>query len=107
MSLKWSHRGSLSGLRDLAMVALRLRRTTMARPLSQELSELSARAKQAEDAVAATRDKDTAMLRKREDDIKAEAERRRQAIHQNVEESRDSVAHSWTNMTNKLQSDFD
>jgi len=46
------------------------------------------------------------MLRQREDEIRAEAERRKQALHEGAEESRDSVAHSWTNISDKVQSDF-
>jgi hypothetical protein len=84
-----------------------VRRTTMPKQVSEQLADLSARAKEAEQGVAAAKDRGSSMVQQREDQIKANADRRRQSMSQQASEARDSVAAQWSGLTNKVQSDID
>ncbi len=79
----------------------------MAKPISEQLADLSARTKEAEQAVAAAKDRGSAMVQQREEEIKADADQRKQNLSQHVSDDRDSVAAQWSGLTNKVQSDID
>jgi hypothetical protein len=79
----------------------------MARPLSEQLADLSVRAKKAEDEVAAAQKKASANIQEREDQIKSDAEQRRARLQQSASGAQDTVVSTWTNLSNQVQSDVD
>src|SRR5688572_25708955 len=79
----------------------------MVKPVSEQLADLSARAKKAEDAVAAAKKEGAAKLQEREGQIKADAARRKASAQQRAAEAKDSVGAAWTGMTTRVQSDVD
>jgi hypothetical protein len=84
---------------------------TMAKPVSEQLADLSARAKQAEDSVAAAsaaaKAQATGMIQEREDEMRAAAAQRKASAQQHATAARDSVTSAWTGITSKVQSDVD
>jgi hypothetical protein len=85
----------------------RIGRNTVAKPVSEQLSDLSVRAKQAEDSVAAAKTQAAGMAQKRQDEIKAAAAQRKASVSKQVSDAQDSVASAWSGMTTRVQSDVD
>jgi hypothetical protein len=79
----------------------------MAKPLSEQLSDLSTRAKQAEESVATARRQGAAKLQEREDHVKAEAAKRREALRKQASDAKGQVASAWSGITGKVQADVD
>jgi hypothetical protein len=79
----------------------------MVKPVSEQLSDLSVRAKKAEDAAAAAKQEDAAKVQQREDQIKADAARRKASAQQHASAAEDSVASDWAKVSARAQSDVD
>jgi hypothetical protein len=79
----------------------------MVKPLSQQLSELSVRAKKAEDDFAAAQGKASAQLQQTEAEIKAAAQQRKANMDRAVTAGHDTVVSTWDGLTTKMQSDID
>jgi hypothetical protein len=88
--------------------SLEIRRFIMVvKPVSEQLSDLSVRAKKAEDAAAAAKKEGAEKAQQREDEIKAAAAQRKADAQQKAAEAKDSVAAAWTDITTKVESDVD
>jgi hypothetical protein len=68
------------------------------KPLSESLSELAAKAKAAEDAVAAARQEGREKLEARLADLRSSAEQRHAQLEQAATEAKDSAASRWDDM---------
>jgi hypothetical protein len=77
------------------------------KPVSEQLSDLSVRAKKAEEEAAAAKQKAAAQIQQREEQIKADAARRKASLDQSVSAAQDTVVSTWTGLTTKVQSDVD
>jgi hypothetical protein len=77
------------------------------KPISEQLTDLSARAKQAEIAGMAARDQAAEKVEQREASIKAAATQRKANARQQGMEVRDNVSSAWSGIQNKVQSDVD
>jgi hypothetical protein len=78
----------------------------MDRPLSEQLADLSKRAKKAEDDYAAAKQAGAEKIQAREDQISADAIARKAKFDQGVTTAESNVAAAWTDMTNKVQADY-
>jgi hypothetical protein len=79
----------------------------MAKPVSEQLSDLSVRAKKAEDEAAAAKTKASAQIQQREEQIKADAAKRKANMDQSMSNAQDTVVSSWNGLTTRVQSDVD
>jgi hypothetical protein len=79
----------------------------MVKPASEQLADLSARAKKAEDEAAAARQKASADIQRREEQIKADAAKRKASLDQSMSKAQDTVVATWTGLSDKVQSDVD
>lgn len=77
----------------------------MVKPLSEQLADLSVRAKKAEDAFAAAKQEGSAKLHEREEEIKADAAERKASAQEHAAEAKDSVSAAWTGLTTRVQAD--
>jgi hypothetical protein len=79
----------------------------MAKPVSEQLGDLSVRAKKAEDEAAAAKTKAAAQIQQREDQIKADAAKRKANMDQSISNAQDTVVSTWDGLTTRVQSDVD
>ncbi|HEY7467822.1 MAG TPA: hypothetical protein VIB47_14110 [Dehalococcoidia bacterium] len=79
----------------------------MAKPISEQLTDLSARAKDAEDSFEATKTAGTEMVHKREEEIQVASAKRRERSRQEYLKAQESMASVWSGLSSKLQSDID
>jgi hypothetical protein len=79
----------------------------MAKPISEQLADLSARAKEAEETVAATRTQGAASVQKRADEIRAAATQHEEAMRWQASDAQAGVASAWSGLTSRVQSDVD
>jgi hypothetical protein len=79
----------------------------MAKPVSEQLSDLSVRAKKAEDEAAAAKTKASAQIEQREEQIKADAAKRKASMDQSISNAQDTVVSTWNGLTTRVQSDVD
>jgi hypothetical protein len=79
----------------------------MAKPVSEQLADLSVRAKKAEDEAAAAKSKAAAQIQQREEQIKADAAKRKASLDQSISNAQDTVVSTWNGLTTRVQSDVD
>jgi hypothetical protein len=79
----------------------------MAKPLSEQLSELSARAKTAEDHVAAAQQEAHDKLIARRDQSRAAVEQAINKVDQDIRSAGDTAADKWRSLQTKIHSDMD
>ncbi|HEX6737950.1 MAG TPA: YtxH domain-containing protein, partial [Vicinamibacteria bacterium] len=68
------------------------------KPLSEQLADLSARAKKAEDAAAAARTETRGDVQARADKLQADADARAARMEQDAASAKDKVAGQWAGM---------
>jgi hypothetical protein len=79
----------------------------MVKPVSEQLSDLSVRAKKAEDDAAAAKSQASAQIQQRQEEIKADAARRKASMDQGISNAQDEVVSTWTGLSTQVQSDVD
>jgi hypothetical protein len=79
----------------------------MAKPLSEQLSNLSARAKRAEDNFAATRTEAREKREQRREQAKASAEATIQKVDSAVKSAGDKAERGWNSFQTKVDADID
>lgn len=79
----------------------------MAKPLSEQLSNLSARAKRAEDNFAATRTEAREKREQRREQVKASAEATIQKVDSAVKSAGDKAERGWNSFQTKVDADID
>ena len=79
----------------------------MAKPLSQQLADLSVRAKNAEDAVAAASKEAHGKIEARKEEARAAAAKATEKVKQEIESVRDTAAKNWTAVRAKIAGDID
>jgi hypothetical protein len=79
----------------------------MVKPLSEQLADLSKRAKKAEDDAAAAKTQASAQIQQRQEEIKADAARRKASLDQSISNAQDEVVSTWTGLSNQVHSDVD
>ena len=79
----------------------------MVKPVSEQLADLSARAKKAEDEAAAAQKKAQADIQRREAQIKADAAKRKAGLERGASNAQDTVVSTWNGLTSQVQSDVD
>jgi hypothetical protein len=79
----------------------------MARPLSQQLADLSVHAKNAEDAVAAAAKEAHGKIETRKEEARATAAKATEKVKQEIESVRDTAARNWTAVRAKIAADID
>jgi F0F1-type ATP synthase membrane subunit b/b' len=79
----------------------------MAQPLSQQLADLSVRAKNAEDAIAAASKETHEKIDARKEEARAAAAKATEKAKQEIESARDTVAKNWTAVRAKIAADID
>jgi hypothetical protein len=82
-------------------------RNIMVKPVSEQLSDLSKRAKKAEDEAAAAQQKASADIERREEQIKADAANRKAQLQESASKAQDTVVSTWDGLTTQVQSDVD
>lgn len=79
----------------------------MAKPLSQQLADLSARAKNAEDALAAAKKEAHEKIDARKEQARAAATKATEKVNQDLKSVGDTAARNWTAVRAKVASDID
>jgi hypothetical protein len=79
----------------------------MARRLSQQLADLSVRAKNAEDAVAAAEKEAHGKIETRKDQARAAAARATEKVNQEIKSVGDTAVRNWTAVRTKVAADID
>jgi hypothetical protein len=79
----------------------------MAKPLSQQLADLSVHAKNAEDAVAAAAKEAHGKIETRKEEARAAAAKATEKVKQEIESVRDTAARNWTAVRAKIAADID
>jgi hypothetical protein len=79
----------------------------MVKPVSEQLSDLSVRAKKAEDDAAAAKSQASAQIQQRQEEIKVDAARRKASMDQGISNAQDEVVSTWTGLSTQVQSDVD
>jgi hypothetical protein len=79
----------------------------MAKPLSQQLADLSVRAKNAEDAVAAASKEAQGKIEARKEEARAAAAKATEKVKQEIESARDTAVRNWTTVRAKVAADID
>ena len=79
----------------------------MPKPISEQLADLSVRAKDAEDTYATTKTAGIEKIQKREDEIQAAANRRAEESRQQYLKAQESMASMWSGLSNKVKSDVE
>jgi hypothetical protein len=79
----------------------------MAKLLSQQLADLSGRAKNAEDAIAAASKEAHEKLEARKQEARAAAATATEKVKQEIESARDTAARNWTTVRAKIAADID
>ena len=78
----------------------------MVEPLSKQLAELSVRAKQAEDALAAAQKEAHAKIMARREKARASAAAATEKVNQEVESVKDTTTRNWNALQTKISSDI-
>jgi hypothetical protein len=78
----------------------------MANPLSQQLADLSVRAKNAEDAVAAASKEAHEKIEARKEEARAAAAKATEKVKQEIESARDTAVRNWTAVRAKVAADI-
>jgi vacuolar-type H+-ATPase subunit I/STV1 len=79
----------------------------MAKPLSQQLADLSARAKNAEDAVAAAKKEAHEKIDARKEQARAAATKAAEKVNQDIKSVGDTAVRNWTAIRTKIAADID
>jgi hypothetical protein len=79
----------------------------MAKPLSQQLADLSVRAKNAEDAIAAASNEAHDKIEARKKEARAVAEKAAEKVKEEIQSVRDTAARNWSAVRAKLSADID
>jgi hypothetical protein len=79
----------------------------MANPLSQQLSALSVRAKNAEDAIAAASKEAHEKIEARKEEARTAAAKATEKVKREIESARDTGAKNWTAVRAKIAADMD
>lgn len=79
----------------------------MAQPLSQQLADLSVRAKNAEDAITAASKEAHEKIEARKEEARAAATKATEKVKQEIESARDTAVRNWTAVRAKIVSDID
>jgi hypothetical protein len=79
----------------------------MVKPLSQQLADLSVRAKNAEDAVAAASDEAHEQIEKRKEEARAAAAKATEKVKQEIDSARDTAVRNWSAVRAKVAADID
>ncbi len=79
----------------------------MPKPISDQLADLSVRAKDAEDSFATTKAAGIEKIQKREDEIQAARNRRAEESRQQYLKAQASMASVWSDLSNKVKSDVE
>lgn len=79
----------------------------MIQPLSQQLADLSVRAKNAEDAIAATSKEGREKIEARKEEARAAAAKATEKVKQEIESARDTAVKNWTAVRAKIAADID
>ena len=79
----------------------------MAKRLSQQLADLSVRAKNAEDAVAAAEKEAHGKIETRKEQARAAAARATEKVNQEIKSVGDTAARNWTAVRTKVAADID
>jgi hypothetical protein len=77
------------------------------KPLSEQLTELSARAKQAEDSATAARTEDREAVQARVDQLQADASARGARVHADAAAAKDTVTGRWTALQTQVKTGID
>jgi hypothetical protein len=79
----------------------------MARRLSQQLADLSVRAKDAENAMAAAEKEAHDKIERRKEQARAAAAKATEKVNQEIQSARDSTVRNWTAVRAKVAADID
>jgi hypothetical protein len=79
----------------------------MAKPLSEQLADLSARAKHAEDAAAAAKKEARDKIMARREQAHAAATEATEKVNQEIKSVKESVARNWDALQAKISADID
>jgi hypothetical protein len=79
----------------------------MAKPLSQQLADLSVRAKNAEDAVAAAAKEAHGKIETRKEQARAAAAKATEKVNQEIKSAGDTAVRNWTAVRAKVAADID
>jgi vacuolar-type H+-ATPase subunit I/STV1 len=79
----------------------------MAKPLSQQLADLSARAKNAEDALDAAKKEAHEKIDARKEQARAAATKATEKVNQDIKSIGDTAVRNWTTVRAKVASDID
>jgi hypothetical protein len=79
----------------------------MSKPLSQQLADLSVRAKHAEDAIAAAKEEAHDKIETRKKEARAAATKATEKVKQDIKSVGDTAARNWTAIRNKIAADMD
>jgi hypothetical protein len=79
----------------------------MAKPLSEQLADLSIRAKNTEDAVAAAEKEARDKIDERKEQARAAAVRATEKVKQEIQSARDTAVRNWTAVKAKVAADID
>jgi hypothetical protein len=79
----------------------------MAKPLSQQLAELSVHAKNAEDALAAAKKEAHARIDARKELARAAATKATEKVNQDIKSVGDTAVRNWTAIRTKIAADID
>ena len=77
------------------------------KPLSEQLADLSARAKKAEDSAAAARTEAREAIQARVDKLQADASTRRAQVDASAASAQDAVAGRWTALQTQVKTGID
>jgi hypothetical protein len=79
----------------------------MAKPLSQQLADLSVRAKSAEDAIASASKEAHDKIEVRKEEARAAAAKATEKVKLEIQSVRDTAARNWTAVRAKIAADID
>jgi hypothetical protein len=79
----------------------------MAKPLSQQLADLSVRAKNTEDAVAAAQKEEHNKIEARKEQARAAAAKATEKVNQEIKSVGDTAARNWSAVRAKVAADID
>jgi hypothetical protein len=79
----------------------------MAKRLSQQLADLSVRAKNAEDAIAGASKEAHEKIEARKEEARAAAAKATEKVKQEIESARDTAVKNWTAVRAKIAADID
>ncbi len=79
----------------------------MAKPLSQQLADLSVRAKNAEDAIAAASNEAHEKINTRKEEARAAAAMATEKVKREIESARDTAARNWSAVRAKIAADME